>query len=435
LNATRLAQSIRCVSGEVERSADELVAFQSARLRDLVRHAAAHVPLYRRKYREAGIDAREIRSLEDLRRLPFLDREELQHAGEQGCLTEGLDTRRLIEVHTSGSSGAPLTIWREPWENRVLLGLRLRKLYRVGLPLAGRLANLASQLPGVTYRKKWYEPLQVNLIDCLQPAEAMLAQLVELRPMAVTGYSGSLAEVARLMGPRERIKLPVRSVIGGGETVTEAMRSAIESGFGVPFFNTYGALESRLIALEGLERPGMTVIEAAVLVEVVDGDRPVREGETGEVVITALHSFAMPLIRYRLRDWAERGGVGVAGPLTTGSLGRVWGRVIEMFRLPSGRRYHPYAFGNPLVAEARWVRHFRIVQESAGCLRFDVVPWWGKAPGERELAALQLLMMQAAEEPLSVAVRVVDEIRPRANGKYQTYIAAPDGLSGETSPP
>ncbi len=419
---TRLAQAVRCVAGDLERSGGELAAFQAARLRDLVSHAAAHVPLYRRKYSEAGIRPEQIRSLDDLRRLPLVTREELQLAGPEGCLTEGVDRQRLRLVRTSGSSGIPLDIWREPWEERTLATLRLRKLHAAGMPMAGRLVNFSGRVGEAAHRHSRFEPLRVHLIDCRQPPEQMLEQLLALRPDAVGGYSGVAADVARFIGPRERTKLSVRSVIAGGETLTEAARRAIENGFEVPFRNYYGSIESRLIALEGLERQDMTVNEGGVIVEILDGDRPAREGETGEVVITALHSFSMPFIRYRLLDLAERGADGAGGPRTTGSLRQVQGRLLDMFRLPGGGRLHPYNFTFSFIAKVTWMRHFRIVQEAVDSFRMDVAPMPGASPEQPEIDELARLMRSVTSEPIRVEVRLVEEIRPQPGGKYRVYV-------------
>ena len=410
-----------CVSGALERSAEELAAFQATRLRDLVRHAVRHVPLYKEKYGDEGIDPESIHSVEDLHRLPYLTREELQRAAGGECLAEGLDKENLKHLRTSGSSGAPLSVWRDAWEEKVLLALRYRKLCAAGLPLAGRMANLRSLIDGVNYRPARLTPIKAHAVDCRQPAEAILERLLELRPEAIGGNSGSVAEVARLMGPAEQRQLAVRVIIAGGESATDGIRRDIERGFGVPLQNFYGCFESRLIALEMHGRPEMTVNEAGVLVEVIDGDRPVLEGETGEVVITALHSFAMPVIRYRLSDIAVRGTDGVAGPAAAGSLWQVQGRMREMFQLPSGRRLHPYAFGNQLSSKAAWVRMFRFIQEAAGRYTLEVVPWWGATPGEAEFAQVRRWMTRLAGEPITLDIRLVGEIRPEVSGKYRTY--------------
>ena len=232
----------------------------------------------------------------------------------------------------------------------------------------------------------------------------------------------SVAEVARLMGTRERNRLSTRIVIAGGETVSAATRRDIETGFGVPFCNFYGAYEARLIALQEPGSRDLRVNECGVLVELLDGDRPVEQGEAGEVVITVLHSYAMPFIRYRLGDRAIRGVDGAAGGSASGSLRAVEGRMLEFFYLSSGRRLHPYAFADPIELEARWVRRFRITQEAPDSLHIELAPARGVRPGQEEMDAIERLMVSVTDEPVRISVKLVDEIRPMPNGKHQQYI-------------
>ena len=401
----------------------ELAALQEACFLDVVRHAAVHVPLYRRIYREAGVAPDDIRSLNDLRSLPCTTRDEMQRASADGsCLTEGIDRQRLQWLRTSGSSGKPLTLWRESWEEVTLSLLRYRKMLAAGLPLVGRMAILRVEAWEVPKKQSRLQPLRRHPVSCLLSPDRMLKQLLDIRPVAVGGNAGAIAEVARLVGARERRRLSVQSIIAGGETVSEAARRDIETGFGVPFCNFYGCYEGRLIALQKPGHRDLSVNEAGVLVEMLDGDRPVGEGEEGEVVITALHSYSMPFIRYRLGDLAIRGVRGVSGDFATGSIRRVQGRMLELFHLSSGRRVHPYLLSDQLVLDAPWMRRFRITQKAPNDFHCDVAPAHGFTPSQGEVAAVSRSMVSMLDEPIQVSVRLVDEIRPLPNGKYQQYV-------------
>lgn len=112
---------------------DAVVAFQNRRLRILVRHCHDRVPYYRRLFQGAGLTPEDIRGLDDLPKIPTTSRADLQFLDAEQICAEGVDPESLLIRRTSGSSGAPLTVRRLWFEERLLLAQRLLSLRKLGI--------------------------------------------------------------------------------------------------------------------------------------------------------------------------------------------------------------------------------------------------------------------------------------------------------------
>ncbi|MDA1315070.1 MAG: hypothetical protein O2968_17200 [Acidobacteria bacterium] len=154
-------------------------------------------------------------------------------------------------------------------------------------------------------------------------------------------------------------------------------------------------------------------------------------GEEGEVLITSLHSFAMPLIRYRIGDWAVQGDA-VQGDAVQGeavcacgaavqSLGSIMGRVIERFALPDGRRLHPLALVIPLMQLTDWMRRYQFIQEEAGRIRVKLITY--RQPSEAEVAAARRELESVTGDGVDFVIEIVDHIERHPSGKLRPYFS------------
>jgi phenylacetate-CoA ligase len=402
-------------------SRSELLDFQTRRLRALVRHAARRVPYYRRLFRQAGLDPAGIRSLDDLPRIPITSRADLQQLPAGEVVAAGLDPNKLVLHSTSGSSGEPLRIWRTSFEEYLLRACRIRIEFAAGLRPADRWVAV-----GFVRRPPRTPPFHSRLgilhreqVDCLLPAEEMLSQIRALNPHVLGGYAGSIANLTGAMTEEDRARIRPRLILIGAETLTPHMRERISRTFGVPVFERYGSHEFGTLACQCPRGGRFHVAEHIVILEALRDGRPAGPGEEGEVVATALHSFAAPLIRYRLNDLVTVGQTPCPCGAPVSTLTRILGRTIEQFLLPNGKLLHPYALVLPLFDEAPWVRRYQIVQDRADHILIKIVPLTN--PGAEAVAAVARSLEAALEGQMAVEIELVDDIPPEPNGKYRPY--------------
>ena len=411
----------------------KLRAYQERRLRELVWHAWERVPWYRSQFERAGLKPGDVRTLADLHRIPLTSRSDLQCLRPEDAVASGYRPEKLVAHATSGSSGAPLIVRRTPLEDRLLQACRLRVLFRLGMRWRDRRAAVVSETaaPGALWEKAGL--LRYREVSCLLAPEQILARLRALRPDILRGYPGTLAWLGTEMSEQDRASIRPRLVTTDSETLTEDLRGRIREAFEAPVVDFYDSNEFNMIAWEcpaGLYH----LSGATVLGEVVRDGRAAAPGETGEFVGTALHSWAMPFLRYRQGDMVAAGTENCACGLAGATLRRIEGRVGERFPLAGGKSIHPYALIEPLMRAAPWLRQYQMVQEGLDRLRVRVVRM-AEAPAAAEcLATVQRVVEQSAEGRLRVEADLVERIEPEANGKFRPWRslgagAARDGIS------
>ena len=240
------------------------------------------------------------------------------------------------------------------------------------------------------------------------------------RPSVLVCYVQSCAQFARWIlerGLRDWDDIPV---LCGAEAVLASDRAALSRAFG-PVFETYGSRETMLLAAECEAHDGMHLMEENLLVEVTRGGVPVAPGESGEVLVTDLHNYGMPLIRYQNGDVAT----------TPVAAGCRCGRGLRKLQSVDGRRADTLIdrAGNPvpgivfhvLFSDARHevIRQFQAVQKPCGDVVLRVVRGQDWCPVRFE-AVTRRFGSYLGGLPFEVEFR--DAIAPAANGKMKTIV-------------
>jgi phenylacetate-CoA ligase len=413
---------LRWLAGRPAPSRDEVLAFQTRRLRRLVEHAYRSVPYYRRLFDRHGLRPGDVRELGDLASIPVSSRSDLQ-----ACVAEELTMvppGRLLAISTGGSSGMPLTIRRTARERRLLGALRMAAMHEAGLRMRDRYATITAVRPrdprdtkrllGALQHAGLYRSLRVS---ALEPLEGIARSLLEFQPHVLNGFPGVLSRLVPLIGGRAG-SLRARLVTAGGEVLTPSLRAQIAEGFGARVLDFYASHEFNLIASECPPTGNYHVCDAGLIVEVLRDGRPVAQGERGEVVATALHSFAMPFLRYRLGDLVTRGPEACACGRPHATLRAIQGRMIDYFPLADGRLLHPYEITWALATElGPWVRQYQLTQETEDRIVLRVVPTSG-VPPER-LKAVEQALGRVLGPQVRGVLAIVPEIELEPTGKFR----------------
>lgn len=405
---------------------EQVIAYQERCLRHLVGHAYRHVPYYRRLFDDAGLSPSDIQGLDNLSAIPPTSRSTIQSLEPAEICSAGSHIPSLRWVRTSGSTGAPLTVRRRMTEERILLALRARACAAFGLGLCTRRVQVDyfnDETRRTESKTKLYERLGLLprlMIDWDTPKEEIVAAIERFRPHIISGTPSILSGLAHELTDRDRRRMHPRILITGAETLTPEMREQIERAFGASVINCYGANEVVFIAMQQPNHDGLTVCEESVILEALVDGRPVNPGEPGEAVVTALHSFTMPFIRYRLGDQVilEDPASRDSGPYTT--IRSIEGREIDFFVLPNGRAIHPYDFNREIKASRVDVRRFQIVQERRDFFRIHLV--LGPAPGH-DLEGMLNRIRRHLGPDVTAQVEEAQTLPPSRTGKFYPYVS------------
>jgi phenylacetate-CoA ligase len=413
-----LERRFACWAGlGAELRGEAIEAFQSRQLRALVHHAYERVPYYRLHFDRAGLKPEHVRGIQDLPRIPLTSRADLQRCDPAETVARGADPQRLVVHRTSGSSGQPLSIRRTAFEDRMLQAYRLKVLFGLGLRLSDRRAAVVTQRLAKPPLYSRLGILRYEEIHCLLPAERILARLRDIRPDVLRGFAGTLSWLAAQMDETDRQAIRPRFVTTDSELLTSDMRQRIQAAFGAQVVDFYDSHEFNMIAWQ---RPGTSVYQLAVqsvIAEVVQDGLPVTAGEQGEFVGTALHSWAMPFIRFRLGDMVTRGD-------EPSTLNEIQGRLIDRFVLPDGSTIHPFTLVNPLLHNAPWLLQYQLVQERTDRIRVKLVPMPGAHPTPCAFDAVRKTLTARLGAAVSVEVELTEHIPADASGKFRPYYRA-----------
>ena len=259
---------------------------------------------------------------------------------------------------------------------------------------------------------------------CMSP-EGMrhfVTTLNRLRPLLIVAYAQAAYELARFV-EREKLALePQRAVVTSAGTLYPFMREKIARVFGCRVYNQYGSREVSDIACEIPGAEGLWVAPWGNYVEILDDEgMPARLGEEGNIVVTCLTNYAMPLLRY----WIGDRGALMPEPASGGSglqfLKHVSGRNVDVFRT----RNHTLVDGEyftHLLYFRPWVWKFQVIQKDYEQLLFRVVRTNGDAP-RSELEDIAAKARRVMGSNCRVDFEFLPELPPHPSGKYRYTIS------------
>lgn len=406
---------------------ERLRALQLERLQRLLRHCEQHVPWYRRRWRELGIAAADIRSLDDYARLPVLGKDEIRAHFDE-FRADGWHDRLLYKA-TGGSTGQPMRFGytRESNERRTAVmwrgygwaGARMgrRTLYvwggAVGEPQ--RLHQFKDRLYHAAFARR--------MLNSFHMTDANLGEYVDAidayRPEVIVGYVGPLVRLARwLLDRRRTLARPPAAVLGAAEALHDFQRELIERAFGCPAYNTYGCREVMLIASECGHRQGLHVNADHLVVE-LHGAMPA--GASGEVLLTDLSNYGMPLLRYANGDMATASAASCPCGRGLPLLAHVDGRKLDAIRTPDGHLL-PGEFFPHMLKDVPGLRRFQLVQRRLDRLELALV--CDERFDDASMGYIRRELAKVVGDSVALDCRIVDDIPLTPSGKLRVTVSA-----------
>lgn len=400
--------------------------WREERLAYVLHRAATKVPYYRQMWSERRQRGSRV-SWEYLENWEILEKEPIR-LNPKAFVAEDCQVRHMCPERSSGSTGKPLTTWRTIDVQRAWYALheaRSRRWY--GLTRHDRWAIFGGQLVVPVSRRTppfwvWNSFLNQLYMSSYHLASDLASYYLEaLKKYEVKyllGYTSALAAIAQEVVKSRRRDLKMTVAVTQAEPVSDMQRELISEAFQCPVRETYGSAEIVAAASE-CEQGGLHLWPEVGLIELLDGQESVRQGETGELVCTGLLNADMPLIRYRIGDRATVRD-GSLGPCACGRtlplIQAIEGRTDDVLYTMDGRkvgRLDPVFKADIPILEAQ------IVQETLERIRVRYVPAHNFTSTAAENIRQALVDRMGQVE---VILERVDEIPREANGKFRSVI-------------
>ena len=292
-------------------SRPELERLQLKRLRQTVRRVARGVPFYRQAFAASGVKPSAVKTLADLRRLPFTTSADLRANYPAGMLVAG--AAEAVRLHTSsGTTGKPKALFFSRRDVNQAAELIARCLVMTGVEKKDVLQNMMTYglFTGALVMHYGAEKLGMLVIPAGPGnSEKQLLLMQDFRTTVIhttPSYALYFADFIEKKGVNPKTDLALRKAFIGAEPYTEETRRKIEEALGVDVYNSYGLSEMNGpgVAFDCEAKNGMHVWEDNFLLEIVNpqSGEPLPEGQPGELVLSSLCREAMPILRYRTRD-------------------------------------------------------------------------------------------------------------------------------------
>ncbi len=415
-------------------SGDRLRRLQTARLRAMVRHAYDTVSFYRKAMDERGLGPQDIRTAEDLIRLPLIEGRMLQRNPElftSSAYGEG-DVQPLLSTGTAGSGRRRILWTHEALLAELAAGERDRAVLYGILRKRWGLRRLSlhpeASTTRATLRYQWSRVrvprfvAETRYVSPQSSYEAIAEEIERFRPDVVYSYGSILEQFCRFTMDRKIDVHAPRAWVYGADGVSDEGRALVRERFGCAVLSTYQSVECGRIGFQCEEEKGFHLNVDRCIVRIVDGEgHDVAPGESGEVVVSNLVNRATVLINYRQGDRATlapgRCACGRALPL----LERLEGRTSDVLHLADGREVLDHVLIHACKKVLANVLQFQIVEEQPGTFRWRIVPASG-TDGEGLVAALRAHAAAVLGPGNALTIELTERIEIPRGGKLSRVV-------------
>ena len=350
-------------------STDELEHIRFRKLQILLIHSYQKIPFYTNRFNQAGFSPTKMQSTDDLKALPLLSKSEIkQHLNE---MTWSECPGGLQRYNTGGSSGEPLIFYfdkrRQSWDKAARMmthrwwGINIgeKELYLWGSPVEATRQDKMKD-----FRDKLTNELLISAFDLSEASVGQIyTDIKRFRPKCLFGYPSTI-ELFTQMAKKQDLdlhSLGVSMFFSTAELLYDHQRESISEAFGgIPVADCYGSREGGFVSHQCKEGR-YHIIDPNYVVEFIQNGSPVSVGEDGEIVLTHLDAWGMPLIRYQTGDVAQPGHGDCACGCGFATMDKIRGRTTDFVVTPDGRWQHALSVIY-IVRDIVGVDEFKIIQ-------------------------------------------------------------------------
>jgi len=409
-------------------SRTEHLEYQNYQFRKLIQHVSEHVPFYRSHFLKYGIKPSSIKTLEDIKKLPIVDKKIITK--NLGDFISNNPQKPMRWLKTSGTTGEPFrfVLSRKAQSFKIAHSIKFKKWYNVdrvdrqlvvgGIPQPQKLVKskfLNNTLEILhSFSKNRYHIYSHILNE--EGINVAINILCRKKYKSIMGYPSAIALIAKYAYENKVNIIRPSQIFTNSEILTDEDRSAIENAFGVIPRNEYAATEGAIAH----ECPygSMHIALPEVIVEESDD---IENEKVGELLVTFLHTYDFPFIRYRIGDIGIMSDRICKCGMEHKLLDNLIGRTNDMVEMPDGRKLN-HASINMKIShwhEMKNVAQYQIVQKNLHSLMILIVGYDNVIDSHSNKLEKKFSNLFS---PMDVNIRYVNEVRRDKNGKYRPIV-------------
>jgi phenylacetate-CoA ligase len=408
----------------------ELEKIQFENLKRIIVHAYYNTSYYNQLFDDVKFDPSKFVAPTQIKQIPILTKEQIQTKINE-IVSRGYKKESLIKFQTGGSTGKSLTVYSD--RNRLERALASTYMcfkwagWNIGEPI-GRIwgnpplaKNLKEKLRNLVIQPYiWLDTIDLNKASMLE----FVKKWEKIKPTLLHGHSHSLFEFSKYLKGK-KIKLRPKGIISTSMMLLPSERSVIEDAFEIKVTDLYGCEEVGLIACECNRHEGMHLNIMNLFIEFIKKDGSIAmPGEEGDIVITSLTNYGMPLIRYRIEDIgipsAHRCSCGRGLPL----MQKVTGRVADFLVKEDGGLVAGVSLIERTLTKIIGLSQIQIIQKEVNNFHLNIV----RNENYNEKSRFELIreFKKVFGNKTNLHIHLVDKIKQEKSGKYRFSICKVD---------
>jgi len=382
---TKIIPTLKLLKESEHWDKEQMYNYRLSKLKNLVAYAYKYVPYYTELFNEINITPDDIKTLEDIKKIPILTKEIARVNQEKLVSINIANYKNIKKGKTGGTTGVPLVVYSDP-NNRSFTWASYYRWYSwIGLKKEDRVLSLwgAKTVTKMTLKMKLF----VKTIDWVQNNKTINSfnineetlpqvydQIIKYNPALIKGYLSAIILVAKYI---QKNNLPIngnlKAISSTSETLLPMYRDLVEEVFKVPIYDQYGCGEVSAISYECSKHKGLHVNEEHVYVESLDKNDTDIYNEKGRLIATSLDNYVMPFIRYENGDMTTLLTEKCTCGLSSSLMGNIDGRIADTITLKNGAKVHGVFFTS-LLSEVGIttdiISRFQIYQYKSGTIDF-----------------------------------------------------------------
>jgi len=408
-------------------SQSKLDKLQGKRLRFLLEHAFRHVPFYHRVFRDRGLRPSDVKSKDDLVRLPIVTKDDFR-SNFHDFLSRDFQRYGPVLNSTSGSTGEPFRYYI----NRKTVDIANAAMWRgwgyAGYKFGDKMAILAGLSLGsstenllvIASKKIIKRMVKFPAINIRKEILGDYAKrMIQFKPKFIRGYPSSIYFFADFLKDEGIKGIHPRAVLTTAEMLLPYQRELIEEVLQCDVFDGYGAFDGGTAAFECEEHRGHHMAVEKVVMEFVDEDgNSVAEGEKGRAIATDLFNYAMPFIRYDTGDMGSYSGESCPCRRMLPLIKEILGRTSDILRFRTGA-----VLSGPsltLIFKDFDIKQYQVVQTRDDSMIIRIIR--GKTYSDKNTEEIYHILKKSVGAGVQAKFDFVDHIQPTKSGKWKIVI-------------
>lgn len=410
----------------------QITDYQFVKFKKLFEHASKNVPYYDQLYSTIKLRPSDIKSFDDLWKIPILSHETARKENDN-LITRNLPKKHIHKGITGGTTGPPLKLLRDASDLTFTWAAFFRWYSWMGIDIGDPVSKIWGTPTVLTKPilqkaenlfKNWYYNRNIinsfNLNNNTIPD--VIHRLNKFKPKLIRGYLSAFIQIADYMREYNlELDFVPRALSTTTETLLEPFRNLIQQQFKTKLFDQYGCGECNSIAFEAGDGLGLYIASEHVKLEIVDNNDSPENTQEGRIIITNLDNYAMPFIRYENGDYGQFSEERTSKRYNLPLLKQVFGRTADTITLANGSKVHGVFFTDILnelfLKNPEYIHRFQVFQEVQGEIEFRL----------ETKKSISDIYMNTLESALSrffskVSIKTMENLPLDKSGKFRYII-------------